>query len=575
MFRNTSYHLGWLCAASLLIPLIFLNIQCRRHDSPAEWALKQQIDSLNSLYSKEQSITPESIGLAARLATLSDSLGYSKGIVEASLLMYQVYFKESMYPKALEMLNKATESLEDADNPLLAGRVYFYSGQFQEQINNDELALNYYLKSADRFSGISDKGRLAKVYRQIGNVSFDNEDWSLSYKYRWLAYRTHLEARDSLEVIKDLSNLSIYYNRQGKRDSAEMFLNQALLINEKLNNPRDQAQFLINVASFAVEDERYDDAENLLDQSIEILDSTENRKDFLYIAPFVYVNLGLIQQKKGQFRQAKDLFERSLALSGPSVNLPARAGINYELYKINAQLENFADASAYLERYRILMDSNNREINKQNLLALEMKYNYEQQELERLEKEKKMKLILTATGIVVGLIILVLLLLYSRQRIKVKNARLERKIQDISLERLNRELASQALNMVRINERKVSLIQTLKQNLPGIKKENQQILQQVIAGFENDQNEAAWKEFELRFKEVHREFYDKLMVINPNLTLNEKRLCAFLRLDMTSKEISAITGQSIRAIEQARIRLRKQLGLTNQQVSLSSFLSSL
>jgi tetratricopeptide (TPR) repeat protein len=376
-------------------------------------------------------------------------------------------------------------------------------------------------------------------------------------------------------VIKDLSNLSIYYNRQGKRDSAEMFLNQALLINEKLNNPRDQAQFLINVASFAVEDERYDDAENLLDQSIEILDSTENRKDFLYIAPFVYVNLGLIQQKKGQFRQAKDLFERSLALSGPSVNLPARAGINYELYKINAQLENFADASAYLERYRILMDSNNREINKQNLLALEMKYNYEQQELERLEKEKKMKLILTATGIVVGLIILVLLLLYSRQRIKVKNARLERKIQDISLERLNRELASQALNMVRINERKVSLIQTLKQNLPGIKKENQQILQQVIAGFENDQNEAAWKEFELRFKEVHREFYDKLMVINPNLTLNEKRLCAFLRLDMTSKEISAITGQSIRAIEQARIRLRKQLGLTNQQVSLSSFLSSL
>jgi DNA-binding CsgD family transcriptional regulator len=65
------------------------------------------------------------------------------------------------------------------------------------------------------------------------------------------------------------------------------------------------------------------------------------------------------------------------------------------------------------------------------------------------------------------------------------------------------------------------------------------------------------------------------MAINPNLTLNEKRLCAFLRLDMTSKEISAITGQSVRAIEQARIRLRKQLGLTNQQVSLSAFLSSL
>jgi hypothetical protein len=126
-----------------------------------------------------------------------------------------------------------------------------------------------------------------------------------------------------------------------------------------------------------------------------------------------------------------------------------------------------------------------------------------------------------------------------------------------------------------MNERKVSLINALKQHLPNIKKDNQQMLQQVIAGFETDQNEAAWKEFEMRFREVHREFYDKLMAINPALTLNEKRLCAFLRLDMTSKEISAITGQSIRAIEQARIRLRKQLGLTNQQVSLSAFLSSL
>jgi hypothetical protein len=283
----------------------------------------------------------------------------------------------------------------------------------------------------------------------------------------------------------------------------------------------------------------------------------------------------LIHQKRGQFEKAKDLFERSLALSGSSVNLPARAGINYELYKINAQLENYADASGYLEKYRVLMDSNNREVNKQNLLALEMKYNFEQQELERLEREKKLKLIMSGAGIVLGLFILVLLLLYSRQRIKVKNVRLEKKIQDINLERLNRELASQALNMVRMNERKVSLINALKQHLPNIKKDNQQMLQQVIAGFETDQNEAAWKEFEMRFREVHREFYDKLMAINPAMTLNEKRLCAFLRLDMTSKEISAITGQSIRAIEQARIRLRKQLGLTNQQVSLSAFLSSL
>jgi tetratricopeptide (TPR) repeat protein len=342
-----------------------------------------------------------------------------------------------------------------------------------------------------------------------------------------------------------------------------------------LNKPGDQAQFLINIASFAIEDNRYDYAEKLLQQAMETCDSINHPKEFLYLSPYIYVNLGLIEKDRGNYHVAKTYFERSLDLAGPHVNLSTQASITYELYKVDLGLENYIEASRLMEKYRVLIDSNNMEINKQNLMALELKYKYEQQELERLERQKKLKLILTGAGILVGLTILILILLYSRQRIKVKNVRLERKIQDINLERLNRELASQALNMVRINERKVSLINTLKQHLPNIKKENQQILQQVIYGFESDQNESAWKEFELRFKEVHHDFYDKLMSINPNLTLNEKRLCAFLRLDMTSKEISAITGQSIRAIEQARIRLRKQLGLTNQQVSLTAFLSSL
>ena len=205
----------------------------------------------------------------------------------------------------------------------------------------------------------------------------------------------------------------------------------------------------------------------------------------------------------------------------------------------------------------------------------EQKYEYERIEKERLEKVKKQRIYLFATGIVIVFFILSLILLYSRQRIKIRNARLEKKIQDISLERLNRELASHALNLMRSNERKAELISTLKQQLPGINKENHQILYKVIAGFETDQNESGWKEFEVRFRAVHHGFYEKLLAINPNLTLNEKRLCAFLRLDMTSKEISALTGQSLHAIEQARIRLRKQLDLTNKQVSLSSFLSTL
>jgi DNA-binding CsgD family transcriptional regulator len=77
-----------------------------------------------------------------------------------------------------------------------------------------------------------------------------------------------------------------------------------------------------------------------------------------------------------------------------------------------------------------------------------------------------------------------------------------------------------------------------------------------------------WREFEQRFQEVHAGFYERLMARHPDLTSNERRLCAFLRLDMSTKEISNITGQSVKAITQARFRLRAKLGIENPDISL-------
>jgi len=70
-----------------------------------------------------------------------------------------------------------------------------------------------------------------------------------------------------------------------------------------------------------------------------------------------------------------------------------------------------------------------------------------------------------------------------------------------------------------------------------------------------------WKEFELRFEEEHSKFRETLTSIHSDLTPNEIKLCTFLRLDMSSKEISEITQQSVRALETARSRMRKKLGM--------------
>jgi DNA-binding CsgD family transcriptional regulator len=69
------------------------------------------------------------------------------------------------------------------------------------------------------------------------------------------------------------------------------------------------------------------------------------------------------------------------------------------------------------------------------------------------------------------------------------------------------------------------------------------------------------------------DFYVRLNEQFPDLTPNEHRLCGYLYLNLTSKEIALITGQTLRAVEMARIRLRKKLNLQKSD-NLSAFLHS-
>ena len=84
-----------------------------------------------------------------------------------------------------------------------------------------------------------------------------------------------------------------------------------------------------------------------------------------------------------------------------------------------------------------------------------------------------------------------------------------------------------------------------------------------------------WTEFETYFTKVHPDFYTKLSQQFPDLTPNEKKLCAFLKLNLSTKEISAITYQSVNSIMVSRTRLRKKLNIQGEETNLTNFLMEL
>lgn len=113
--------------------------------------------------------------------------------------------------------------------------------------------------------------------------------------------------------------------------------------------------------------------------------------------------------------------------------------------------------------------------------------------------------------------------------------------------------------------RRTELGNTIIEDLRQINKETHNEYSERILGaiskLKNLIQGQEWKEFEVRFEEEHGRFREKLILLHPDLTPNEIKLCTFLRLDMSSKEISEITQQSVRALETARSRMRKKLGL--------------
>jgi hypothetical protein len=102
--------------------------------------------------------------------------------------------------------------------------------------------------------------------------------------------------------------------------------------------------------------------------------------------------------------------------------------------------------------------------------------------------------------------------------------------------------------------------------------DTQAVVRRLINEMTMSLNSNRWKEFEFRFHKVNKDFLPNLLADFPDLTLNERKLSIFLAMDMSTKEISGITGQSVHTLTIARGRMRKKFGLAHTGGELNSFL---
>lgn len=148
----------------------------------------------------------------------------------------------------------------------------------------------------------------------------------------------------------------------------------------------------------------------------------------------------------------------------------------------------------------------------------------------------------------------------------------EEKMQS-ELKHINNLLGASTMNLVVKNE----FIESVKNDLQDIKqkvegKETRKSIEKIVREIDtNLRIQEDWEQFQYHFDAVHGDFLSRLRTAFPDISPNEQKLCAFLRLNLQTKDIAHILGVSVRGVEVARYRLRKKLQLEKGQ-NLSKFI---
>ena len=146
---------------------------------------------------------------------------------------------------------------------------------------------------------------------------------------------------------------------------------------------------------------------------------------------------------------------------------------------------------------------------------------------------------------------------------KLKNEQLEA---DVSSK--NRELAASTMSIIRKSE----VLNQIKDELTAVSKleDIKRVLKTVDANINEEDN---WKFFKEAFDNADKDFLQTVKSRHPNLTSNDLKLCAYLRLNLSSKEIAPLLNISVRSVEIKRYRLRKKMDLAHEEGLVEYILS--
>ncbi|MDE5574424.1 MAG: LuxR C-terminal-related transcriptional regulator [Bacteroidales bacterium] len=469
-----------------------------------------------------------------------------------------------------EVNNQYTKKLQIKIS-LATGAYYFYLGNLNQALQANEHASEINRSLKDFILDASISNNQGSIYKNLGQ----NQKAIAIFKRN-----CQPDFYGSELYPLALSNIAEAYLNMDILDSAYCYLCKAMQADIGPHRNYSPANAYYLLGQIYLQKKQIDSANLYFMKSFDLANEMKEEN----VKMQVLVSLIELYSSTSQYEQALKKTSELLELGEHNNNLLAKTVALREKSWILDRMSRKAEAFEVLKKYITLNDSlnirENTEKAKQSLLMEEfhleqqkLEYEYEKGKL-RLENRIGRQKWMLASVLFLLLGVSGIFLIYGKKKKEEKEAqKLVEKALLENLEIKEKELTDSLLFRMNKDELIKKIISELQALGLGSAEKSRKKISSLISSLRRSINPNLLTEFENSFTQINNNFYERLLADFPSLSQSEKRLCAFIKLGLNTKEIAVITNLSPNSIRVAKVRLRKKLNLTNNNQTLYDFIS--
>jgi tetratricopeptide (TPR) repeat protein/DNA-binding CsgD family transcriptional regulator len=526
------------------------------------------------------------------------SIAWSQPVPQASLQRSQQL--SLRHPDSAYMLLKDLYTHCVAEkNDVLAGQCLQQMGKICYHMGYFAQSLDYHLQAGRLFSAGGKKDLVADNLNDMGLLNYYNKQPEQARSQYDEALHIYMALKNEAGLGKTYGNIGHLYEKKKQYDSAFYFQQLSLQSYRAINNREGIARIYANIGSIYEDKERYDSAYLYFKQAVDLYESIHNQVDRIEVIN----DLGDVFRKTGRYQEAMLQTRTALALAFETNEQYQVAAAFRDMAKTFNLLHQDDSAFHYMERSREHLltiyngENNSRTAFLRGLNDMERKNH----EIEKLKSERKASFVLTAATVIIILLLVVLsMVIINRQRLKIRNERIlseqNRRIYETQRELIEAELKNKQLQEEKLKHeldvkgkeltthtlyviQKTQLLDELRNKLEELikdeKRDQKKQLQQLMHQIKQDVNRNQyWGDFANVFEQVHEVFFDKVKQNCEDLSVNDMRLVALIKMNFSSADIATLLGISQDSLRVSRYRLKKKLNLQADE-TLSTFIHAL